>query len=410
MPTYYYQGVDKSGSRVSGHMYAEDDANLDSRLRSCGVWVVHASTQPDGAAKSAEGRPWLGTSASKRRRALIDFCTMMYFQTKAGVPLVQSLEALVNCYEEPRFRDVLAGVQKRIEGGDQFHTALANYPQYFNAEFVGIIQVGESSGNLPQTFQNLKGYLEWVQKAVADARQATLYPIIVFVIISVFVLFLFTAVVPKFAKLLESLHLDLPLVTQLVFGLSRAIRGTWYYWALGGILLTVGVKLGRAYSPRFVRFWDQLKLMLPLFGDLNYMICMSRFAHNLLVLYRAGIPLLQALEMCETVVGNRVFSEAIFGVRRDVERGDSLSKAMERNRVFPAMLLRMVTIGETTGNLDAALADVADFYAQTLPARIKKLLTVLEPLLMVGLIFLVLLVAVAIYQPLIALVGSARNF
>jgi type IV pilus assembly protein PilC len=410
MPTYYYRGVDKSGERVAGHLFADDEANLDRRLRTIGVWVTEASTQSDASTKPAGRRAWFGVSASGRRQALIDFCTMMYFQTKAGVPLVQALESLVNYYEEPRFRAVIAGVQKRIEGGSQFHEGLAHYPAYFTPEFVGIIKVGESSGNLPPTFRSLKNYLEWVHKAVSEARQATLYPTIVFIVISGFVLFLFTAVVPKFATLLERLNLELPLVTKIVFATSRFFRSTWYVWVLVLILLTVGVKLARAWSPQFVRLWDRLKLKLPLFGDLNYMICMSRFAHNLLVLYRAGIPLLQALEICETVVGNRVIAEAVFGVRRDVERGDSLTKAMERNHVFPPMLLRMVHIGETTGSLDAALEDVADFYAQTLPARIKKLLTVLEPLLMVGLIFIVLLVALAIYQPLIALVGSARKF
>jgi type IV pilus assembly protein PilC len=335
---------------------------------------------------------------------------MMHFQTKAGVPLVQALEALVSYYEEPRFRAVIAGIQQRIEGGRQFYEGLAHYPKYFSPEFVGMVKVGESSGNLPQTFQSLKSYLEWVHKTVADARQATLYPMIVLGIISVFVLFLFTAVVPRFAALLQQVHVELPLITQMVFALSRFIRGSWYIWLLLFLLLTVGVRLARRWSPRFVRGWDWMKLKLPLFGDLNHMICMSRLSHNLLVLYRAGIPLLQALEMCETVVANRVVAEAVFGVRRDVERGDSLTKAVERNGVFPPMLLRMIHIGETTGSLDGALADVADFYAQTLPARIKKLLTVLEPLLMVGLIFIVLLVALAIYQPLIALVGSARNF
>jgi type II secretory pathway component PulF len=411
MPTYYYRGVDKAGGRVTGHLFADDEASLDRRLRATGVWVVHASTKDEADhAKPGAKRTGFGLSAGARRKALIDFCTMMYFQTKAGVPLVQALESLVHYYEEPQFRAVLSGVQRRIEGGDQFYQALAHYPTYFTPEFVGIIKVGESSGHLPPTFLNLRNYLDWVHKAVAEARQATLYPTIVFVIICVFVLFLFTAVVPKFATLLERLNLELPLVTQVVFGTSKFFRSTWYIWATLLILLTVGAKLARAWSPQFVRLWDQMKLKLPLFGDLNYMIYMSRFSHNLLVMYRAGIPILQALEICETVVGNRIIAEAVHGVRQGIERGDTLTQAMERNRVFPPMLLRMVHIGESTGNLDGALEDVADFYTQTLPARIKKLLTVLEPLLMVGLIGIVLIVALAIYQPLIALVGSAKKF
>lgn len=410
MPIYYYKGVDRQGDHITGSMYAEDEVALDTRLRACGVWVVHSTTQSEETEVKPGGKHFrlFGVSASARRRALIDFCTMMYFQTKAGVPLALALEAFAAYYEGSHFRDVVAGIQNRLESGSQFHEALARYPNYFPPEIVGIMKVGESSGNLPETFHNLKGYLEWVHKVISDTRQATLYPTIVFSIISVFVFFLFTAVVPKFAALLEKLNLELPLLTQIVFAFSKALRSSWYVWLLGVIAVVVTVKQLHARSPQFVRVWDQMKLKLPIFGDLNYMLCMSRFAHNLLVLYRAGIPLLSALEMCEGLVGNRVIAEGILGVRRAVERGDSLTKSMENNQVFPPMLLRMVHIGETTGNLEGSLADVADFYAQTVPARIKKMLTVMEPLMMVGLIFLVLIVALAIYQPLVELVGSAK--
>ena len=410
MPIYYYQGVDKQGKTIKGSMYADDEASLDQRLRSVGVWVVHATKDLETPAKKVkESDAGASVSPGKRRRALIDFCTMMYFQTKAGVPLDAALDSFAGHYETLSFRRVVAGVQKRLESGDQFYEALAHYPRYFSSEFVGIIKVGESTGNLPETFRSLKLYLEWVQKVVADTRQATLYPIIVFSVVSVFVIFLFAAVVPKFSALLERLGTDLPWITVAVFAVSRAIRSTWYFWSIGLIVVVISVRQAYRRSAKFKLYFDRVKLKIPLFGELNYMLCMSRLSNNFLVLYRAGVPLLQALEMCEGLVGNSVVSQGIVGVRQSVERGDGLTKAMERHKIFPPMLLRMVHIGETTGALNAALTDVAEYYAQIVPARIKAILTVMEPLFMVGLIFIVLTVAVAIYQPLIALVGSVRK-
>lgn len=410
MPLFRYEAVDDQGHNIGGTMSADDEPSLEKTLKSAGLWLVEAALEAPraagAAAKSNSGRVLLW--GKKRRRALIDFCTMMGFQARVGVPLVQALEVIGQQYENPHFRKVIADVQRQIEGGLRFHEALATHPRIFSTEFLGIIRAGELSSRLPETFKDLKLHLEWVDKVLQDVRSATLYPSIVLAVIAAFVLSLFTFVIPKFADLLTKLNVALPLLTQVMFGLSEFAKKTWWIGVLLVVCLTVGIQLGRRSSPGFARALDRLKLRLPIFGELNHMLAISRFTHNFVVLYRSGLPVLQVLDLCRSLVGNLVVADAVAGIQEDVKRGSAISDACRKSDLFPPMLLRMVMMGEKTGKLDAALEDVAQYYNQIIPERIKKMLTLLEPCLMLILIGTVLIVALSIYLPLITLMGSIR--
>lgn len=410
MPVYRYQAVDENGRNLSGMMAAEDEPKLEKKLKTAGLWLLDAQidVRVGGDAGAAKDSKWVPLWGKKKRRALIDFCTMMAFQTKVGIPLVQALAVIGEQYENPHFRRTVAGAQRLIEGGLRFHEALARYPGVFSKEFVGIIKAGEASSKLPETFRDLKHYQEWVDKVIQEVRQATLYPMIVLSVISVFVLALFTFIVPKFATLLTRLHVPLPMITQVIFGVSEFATRTWWLWALLILFLTVGLKVGSRLSPRFACGVDRVKLKLPVFGELNSMLAISRFAHNFVMLYRAGISVIPALELCQGLVGNLVVGEAIAGMKEDVKDGATISEAMRRHGIFPPMLLRMVMMGEATGNLDAAMEDVAGYFNQVIPERIKKMLGILEPMLMLSLIGVVLVVALAIYLPLVTLMGSIK--
>jgi type IV pilus assembly protein PilC len=248
-----------------------------------------------------------------------------------------------------------------------------------------------------------------VDQVIADVRQATLYPIIVVCVITVFVLFLFSYIIPKFADLLNSLHVKQPLLTRIVFATGGIVKGTWFIWLPLLVATIVGVPLLRRYYPPFAMAYDRLKLRLPIFGPLNHMLALSRFSHNLAILYRAGLPILQSLELCKRgLIGNVVIEQAVAEVSEDVKTGSTIAEAMHRQGVFTAMLLRMVGMGETTGSLDNALENVSSYYNEVIPRRIKATLAVLEPMLMLMLIFLVGAVALAIYLPIITLMGSIR--
>jgi type IV pilus assembly protein PilC len=412
MPVFRYQAIDKRGRDLRGLMQAADESGLEQKLKNIGLWLTEATMERPSVADDdlpKVGRFRINFQARRQRRELIDFCTLMSYQVRVGVPLVRALEAATRDCKDARFRKVLSSLQNHIESGLHFYEALGQYPAIFTPHFISVIRAGEMSSHLPESFEDLRKYLEWVDQIVAEIRQATLYPAIVITVITTFVLLLFTFVIPRFAELIDKLNVKQPLMTQVVFALGSAVRATWWLWLPGLVLLVVCVPIARRLSRTVALVVDGLKLRLPIFGELNQMLALSRFAHNLSILYRAGLPILHALELCKHgLIGNAVIERAVAEVEQEVKTGSTIGEAMHRQTVFPAMVLRMVSMGETTGNLDQALDNVADYYNNIIPRRIKKVFTVLEPMLMLILIGLVGCVALAIYLPILTLMGSIR--
>ncbi len=411
MPIFRYQAIDRRGRSLAGVMPAMDESNLELRLRGLGLWLTEAAAEKSRATSAApkSGAPWLRLSAKRRRRELIDFCTLMTFQTRVGIPLAKALDVACQDCKDAAFQAVLRGLQSQLESGLQFYEALARYPKVFSPHFVSVVRAGELSSKLPETFDDLRKYLEWVERVVADIRQATLYPSIVLTVVCGFVLFLFTFIIPKFAALLDKLNVKKPLLTEVVMTGADFARRTWWITIPLFLVLVIGLPIACRLSRRVALAVDHLKLRLPLFGPLNLMLALSRFTHNLAILYRSGIPILEALRLCQQgLIGNRVIEQAVARVEHDIKSGSTISEAMHRQTVFSAMLLRMVTMGENTGKLDHALDNVADYYNEVIPRRIKNLFTVLEPALMLVLIFMVGSIALAIYLPILSLMGSIR--
>jgi type IV pilus assembly protein PilC len=406
MPLFAYEAVDAKGRLLTGRMAADTEAILEAKLSEAGVWLLAAKPRfPVKEVKAgASGAAW-GESGIKRRD-LIEFFTLMSFQTRVGLPLVQSLAVAAHDCENPRFRKILLGMQAHLEAGLLFHEALEKYPLVFTPHYTCVIRAAETSSLLPEAFDDLRKHLEWTEHVLAEVRQASLYPGLVITVVIGFIIGLFTFVIPKFAALLESVHARLPFLTQIVFGLSRGIKSTWWLWLLIVPAAMVALTVARRLSRRVELMVDRVKLRLPFFGEINSMLAISRFAHNLAMLYRSGIPIVQALDLCKGLVGSAVVEEAVAGVGEAVNTGSTLGEAVRADPVFPPLLLRMVIMGESTGKLDQALQNTADYYNDVIPRRIKKLLTMLEPMLTVTMIFLVGCVALSIYLPILALMGS----
>jgi type II secretory pathway component PulF len=412
MPVYDYEAVDKQGKKLRGAMPALDEAGLWRKLQETGLWLMDAKAETPNASAASKSKPASRSfklRGTRGRRELIDFCTLMTFQVRAGVTLVKSLEVACQDCKDPRFGDVLREVQSHLESGLQLHEALVLYPGVFSMHFVSVMKAGVTSSHLPEAFNDLREYLEWVERISAEVRQASLYPAIVMTVIGAFALFLFTFIIPRFAELLNKLHVHQPLLTQVVFGLGDFAKASWWVWLplILGLVLTITV--GRRFSPRIALLLDRLKLRLPVFGELNLMLSLSRFTHNLAILYRSGLPILSALNLCQQgMIGNAVIDVAVGVIEQDIKTGSTISEAMQRQTVFPAMIQRMVAVGELSGNLDQSLQNVSDYYNDVIPRRIKKIFTIMEPALMVLMIIIVGSVALAIYLPIIALMGTIR--
>ena len=412
MPVYQYHAVDDRGRNRTGTLPAPDESGLDQKLREAGLWLTEAKVEAkktNAASTNTSQVRNYKLSGSRGRRELIEFCTLMTFQAKAGVTIVRSLDVAAEDCKSEQFREVLLDMQRQIEGGRTLHETLSLYPRAFSLHFVSVVRAGETSSHLPEAFEDLRAYFEWVDQMVAQVRQASLYPAIVSFVILCFAIFLFTFIVPKFAPLLGSVGVELPLITKIVFGLGDFFSHYWLISLLLLLTLAVGIPLANKYSPAFRLRWDGWKLHVPIFGELNLMLALSRFTHNFSILYRAGLPILQAFRACQSgLIGNKVIEQAVGALEEEVKAGSTITEAMHRQKVFPALLIRMISVGEISGNLDKALDNVSEYYNQVIPRRIKAVFAVAEPMLMIILIFIVGCVALAIYLPIVALMGAIK--
>lgn len=407
MQTYHYEGVDEKGRNVSGEMIATDEAVLEERLKAMGLWLLEARVADRNTQRK---RPPSTFSLGGRpgRRELIDFCTLMNFQLRAGVPMIQALDIAATDCPTPRFREAVVDLRRQIESGESLADAMARTPLIFPVYVTSLIRAAETSGRVPDAFAELARYLEWQEQIVAEIRQATLYPSIVLGVVCLFVFVLFTFVVPRFVALLAVAKVGLPLITRVVFALSAMAQATWWVWIMVFVGVPILVGIGRRQSPRFAQFCDRAKLRIPIFGPLIHMLVISRLAHNLAVLYRSGISLLQALQLCRDLVGSTVVSNALIDVGQRVEAGEPLSDSIRRHEVFPPLLIRMVAMGEHTGTLDHALENVSTYYDALIPRKVKKVFGILEPALIIFLVVVVGGVALAIFLPIIQLMGAIR--
>lgn len=407
MPKFAYQSLDEQGRNVAGEMAADNEAALETRLQGMGLWLLEARVAQEVARKGS--KPSFFTSiGAPTRRDLIDFCTLMNFQLRSGVAMIQSLDVAAADCPNPRFGEAIINLRREVEAGESLADAMGHNQRMFPTHVMSLIRSAENSGRVPDAFLEISKYLEWQEQIMADIRQATVYPAVVLAVVAAFVFVLFTFVVPKFVALLALAKVGLPLITRVVFSLSEIAKTTWWVFPLVFIGVPVIIKTSERRSPRFAAAFERFKLHAPIFGSLIHMLVISRFAHNLAVLYRSGINLLNALELCRELVGSITVSTALVDVIQKVEAGEPLSEGLRRHAIFPPLLIRMVAMGERSGNLDVALENVSTYFDSIIPRRIKKVFSLLEPALIIFLIGIVGSVAVAIFLPIISVMGAMK--
>ena len=409
MLQFTYKGVDSRGKNVTGSIVARDEPNLEEKLRGQGIWLIEAKAATEEAAGAAKRARRKGAkTGGGNQRELINFCTLMSFLSKVGIPVVSALEIAGQDTEHEGFKATLIEMKIDVEGGLFLAEAMERHPNVFSKQFTNLIRAGEQSGSLPDSFTELKRYLEWQEQVASDVKQATIYPAFVLLATVLFVLLLFTFVIPKFVVLLTSVKVALPLPTRIVFGVSNFAKATWWLWVtliFGG---PMGAHFGCRYSQGFRLFFNRFQLALPVMGNLLHMIYMARLARSLAVLYRNGVTIMNALKLCEGLVGSPLVALALQDTGKRVEAGESLSEAMRRHKIFPQLLMRMVVMGEKTGNLDAALDNVAEYYNLLIPRKIKKLFGIMEPAMILTLVGIVGMVALAVFMPILSLMENIK--
>jgi type IV pilus assembly protein PilC len=399
---FHFRAIDAQGNPAEGEMTALDLSQLEQRLQDMGLWLVRAlETKPKASSH-------VGKRGKVKPRDLLEFSTHMFTLLDAGIPLSQAVKNLSEESPNLQLRSTLHAVFQQVEAGSSLHAAMNQHPNVFPPQVTNLVQAGEESDTLADTFKELERYLDWAEQIRGDVRQATIYPSIVIVAVTGLLILLFTFVIPRFIPVLHDLNMPLPFVTVLVIGVSEFMVNNWAIWMPGLLMTPLAWWVGRNYLTGFSGWRDKFVLELPVVGELLRMLTLSKFVQNFSVLYRAGIPVLQCLELCRGLVGNRVVSDALQNVQRSIAEGSTIHDSLQRYPIFPPMMIQMISVGETTGNLPKTLMNVADYYNREIPRRVKKIFGILEPVITLGLIGIVGVVALALFMPMMSLMGGIK--
>ena len=401
MATFAYSGRTRQGQTVSGERSAETMDGAVAALRREQILVTQISPVKEVAAKAA--KKTLGKRVAAKNLAV--FTRQFSVMIDAGLPLVQCLEILGTQEEDKNFAAVILATRGDVENGASLADAMKKYPKTFDPLFTNMIAAGEAGGILDTILKRLATYIEKSVKLKSQVQSAMIYPIAVVVIAGLVVGVILWKVIPTFANLFAGLGAELPLPTRFVIALSNGLVRFMPF-----ILVGIGafVFAFRTYyaSPGGRRAIDAFTLKLPILGSLMRKIAVARFCRTLSTLLASGVSILEALDITARTAGNAIVEEAILTTRKSIERGETIAAPLKETKVFPPMVVQMISVGEATGALDTMLSKIADFYEEEVDVAVAGLLTLLEPIMIFFLGVVVGGIVIAMYLPIFDLISK----
>lgn len=401
MPLYSYRGMDRStGKTIKGEIDAENPRMARTRLKKQGTYITEIEE------RSPETKQTKSTIHRIFKRIKVQDLSVLTTQLatleKANIPLVEGLNALCNQIENEKLRLIIADIRDRVNEGSSLGDALAAYPKVFSNLYINMVRAGESSGTLAIVFKRLSEFLDYQVKLQGKIIGAITYPIIMTVVGSSLIGFLFVAIVPKLVGVFADIGQELPLITKIVIGLSNFMQGYWYIIIIS--VVVIFILFSRWKKSEKGRFkWDTFKMKLPIVGKLVKMVNISRFTRTLSTLLGGGVPLLVSMDIVKNVVQNRVIYKAIAEAKESISEGQSIAKPLIASGQFPPLVTHMISIGEKTGDLEHMLVVVADAYDIQVETRISQLTSLLEPLMIIMMGGVVGLIVVAMILPILQL-------
>ncbi|HRZ87273.1 MAG TPA: type II secretion system F family protein [bacterium] len=400
MGFYKYKAKDRMGNEIRGSIDAQTERAAIEILKQKNIFVVTIS--PVGEKKVVK-------KGSKVKRAeIVTFARQMATMINAGLPILEALTILNNQSENEGMKKTLAGVIQRVESGFSLADAFGAYQKVFGPMFVNMIHAGESSGKLPLIMGRLAGYIESIDTLNKKIKSAMMYPVIVTSVCLMITFFLIVKVIPVFAKMYTDFGGDLPLPTKVLIMVSDVVRnGLPYIVALGVAGFFLFRKWARTDAGGMIL--DQFKLKVPIFGILVQKIVISRFAKTLSVLITSGIPILSAIDIVKGVVGNKVVEGALDKTAKAVREGEGIAVPLSMAPVFPTMVVKMIEVGEKTGNLEDMLDKLAEYYDNEVNSTIAGLTSLIEPLLIVFLGVVIGGIMICMFLPIFKLSSVLQN-
>ncbi len=399
MATYTFKAVDLAGVPARGELEAESKQSVTDQLRERGLIVLDISQQKTGVSSQDLFERFKRIKPQELTVMTRQLATMV----ASGMSILRSFHVLEDTTENDKLKQILADVRQDIEAGISMSDALEKHPVAFDELYVAMTRTGESAGMLEESLERVADQMEKQDSLRRQVRAAMAYPMMIGIFALVVLLALVAFLIPVFEEVFADFNGELPFITQLSVGMSKALRGQWYIIIAATIGVIVGFKKWKKSS--WGRWqWDKIRLKIPAkIGDVIHKIALARWSRTFSGLVHSGVPLLQALDITAKTAGNSHIEKAMEDVKLSVQRGGTIAEPLRQSNMFPSMVAHMVGVGEETGNLDGMLGKVADFYEDEVAAVIKALTSILEPVMIMLVGAIVGFIVISMYLPLFQL-------
>lgn len=399
MAMYSYRAINNQGKTTRGLQDAANLVDLELHLKRSGLDLIDA--------KLSENESGLGRQKIKRPD-LITFFFNLEQLTRAGVPLLECLADLRDSMEEPVFREIIANLVKSIEGGKKLSQAMAQHPNAFDKITVSLTHAGEESGKLSDVFKHLTESLKWQDEMASQTKNMMIYPIFVGTVVIAITFFLMIYLVPQLVGFIKGMGQDIPIQTRLLLATSAIFVNYWYVLLALPFALFGAFKGALIFNPGLQYHVDKLKLHIWPTGPILRKIILARFANTFAMMYGSGITILECLANSRNLVNNQVIATSLDNVIKEIEAGKNLTQSFQKTGIFPALVIRMLKVGEATGQLDQALLNVSYFYDRDVKDSIKKLQVMIEPIMTLILGALLGWVMLSVLGPIYDIIGKVK--
>jgi type IV pilus assembly protein PilC len=398
LPIFVWQGTDKRGVKMKGEVPARNANLVRAELRRQGITPTVVKPKP---------KPLFGGAGKTiSARDIAFFSRQIATMLKSGVPIVTSMEILAGGQKNPRMKSLINTIRADIESGSSLYEALSKHPVQFDELYRNLVRAGESAGVLETVLDTIATYKENIETLKGKIKKAMFYPAMVVAVAILVSSILLIWVVPQFEEVFKGFGADLPAFTKMIIAMSDFMISWWWLMLLGTVGLVVAFIMLKKRSPAFAHFLDRTVLKVPVIGQIMHNAAIARFSRTLAVTFKAGVPLVEALDSVSGATGNMVYTEAVRRIRDDVAVGYQLNMAMKQTNLFPHMVIQMAAIGEEAGALDAMLFKVAEYYEQEVNNAVDALASLIEPLIMVFLGVIVGGMVIGMYLPIFKLASA----
>lgn len=398
MPNYAFKGRSGAGQAVDGEIEGTNSNVVAELLMDRGVTpisIVEKKVQVDVLELLKDRFDLYKISVEE----LLMFTRQMGGLVKAGVPITRAITGILESVENPLLIKSLRDILEQLDSGRNLAIAFARHPRVFSNLYISMIQVGENTGRLEESFALMADYIDRNRRITQNIKTALRYPATVIIALLVALTIVNLFVIPKFASFFEANKLELPWQTLLLLNTSNFFVD---YWMFVGVALIASVAGFKHYinSPDGRYKWHRFIIKAPLIGEILHRSFMARFARSFAMAYSAGVPIVQAMGVISRSIGNDYISRHVDGMREGIERGESLTRTADQTRMFTPVVMQMFAVGEEAGNLDEMMTFIADFYEEEVDYDVKTLSDKIEPLIYVAIGGLVLILALGIFVPM----------